>query len=188
MGARGPRGSGRGLGLRKVTWSNQGPAARGRPANGRRDRGQARQELLGPLESFHSEHPGGRGQQRTRGVQGPRQAPRPCHLSGCAPSRLRPAWLLPTPDLLLLRLSPQSPPNRSASPPHAPPAVSLLPTPFLLTLLPDAQRQAWGWEERLGWQGHSCGCWEGAWDGGVGTARCSRLGGPRPRLLLLWPA
>lgn len=111
--------------MRKVTWSSQGPAAQGRPANGRRDQGQARQELLGPLESFHSEHAGGRGQQRTRGVQGPRQAPRPCHLSGCAPSSLPPAWLLPAP-------APAAPASVSSEPPKQ----KRLPTPRTSCCLP----------------------------------------------------
>lgn len=83
---------------------------------------------------------------------------------------------------LLLRLSPQSPPSRSTFPPHAPPAVSLLPTAFFLTLLQmpkgrsGAGRRGWAGRD----QGHSGGCREGAWDREAGTARRSRLVAPGP--------
>lgn len=127
-----------------------------------------------------SGHPCGRGQQRTQSVQGPRQAPGPCHLSGCAPSRLPPTWLLPAP-------APAAPASVSSEPlkqKHLPtPRTSRCLPPshcFLPDSPPDSQGQQWGWEERLGWQGHSGGCREGAWDGGAGTARRSRLVAPGP--------
>lgn len=52
---------------------------------------------------------------------------------------------------LLLRLSPQSPPSRNTSPPHAPPAVSLLPTAFFLTLLQTPKGSSGA--GRRGWAG-----------------------------------
>lgn len=151
--------SGRGLGLRKVTWSNQGPAGPGRPDNGRRGRRQTRQELPGPLKSFCSEVPlsihAAKASREHEVSRGPARLLDPATSQAALLAGFLPLGSCPHQPQLLLHLSPQSPPRRSASPPHAPPAVSLLPTPFFLTLLPDAQGQEWGWEERLGWQGHS---------------------------------
>lgn len=112
--------------------------------------------------------------------RGPARLPDPATSQAVLLAGFLPPGSCPHQPQLLLRLSPQSPPSRSASPPHAPPAVSLLPTPFFLSLLPDAQGQAWGWEERLGCQGHSCGCREGAWDGGAGQQGAHGQAAPGP--------
>ena len=172
------------MGLRKVTWSNQGPAGPGRPASRRRGRGQTRQELPGPLESFCSEVLLGihvaKASREHEVSRGPARLLDPATSQAALLAGFLPLGSCPHQPQLPLRLSPQSPPRRSASPPHAPPAVSLLPTPFFLTLVPDAQGQEWGWEERLRWQEHSGVCREGAWGGGAGTARRSRPVAPGP--------
>lgn len=172
-------------------WGRSWASRMGRPASRRRGRGQTRQELPGPLPSsgvplgIHAAE----ARQRTQSVQGPRRTPGPCHLSGCAltqaPSCLAPAGTSPSCSCVCLLRAPKQK--------HLPtPRTSrclLLPTAFFLTLSDAGQE--WSWEER-GWagrdQGHSGGCREGHGTGKQGQQGALTAGGPRPRLLLLWPA
>lgn len=168
------------MGLRKV----MGQPWMGRPASRRRSEVRPDRSFQAPLLPLRgpSGHPCSRGQQRTQSVQGPRQTPGPCHLSGQplagSLSCLALAGTSPSCSCVCL---PRAPLGRSTFPPHAPPGLSPPSHRFFLTLLLDAQGQ-----EELGGeagrdQGHSGGCREGAWTvWEAGTARRSRLVAPGP--------